>query len=95
MKKRIILVLLISSLFVSTILLESDFSDEVYGQTSATDWWPMFQHDPNHSGYSTSSAPNTPETRFIVNYTTCHSSYSSPIVYDGMLIVGWRKYCGL
>ena len=28
------------------------------------DDWPMFRHDPQHSGYSTSKAPITNETRW-------------------------------
>ena len=45
------------------------------------DWWPMFRHDPNHTGYSTSTAPNTNNTIWI--YTTGGPVYSSPAVVDG------------
>jgi eukaryotic-like serine/threonine-protein kinase len=87
MKKRFVLLLLVSSLFISPILVETQFSNEVQAQTSTADWWSMFQHDSTHRGYSTSSAPNTSETRFIVNYTISHNEYASPIVVDNRLIV--------
>jgi len=50
------------------------------------DWWSMFHHDLNHSGYSTSRAPNTNNT--IWNYTTGGSVWSSPAVVDGKVYVG-------
>lgn len=27
--------------------------------SAAPDWWPMFGHDPNHTGYSPSGAPDS------------------------------------
>ena len=30
--------------------------------SSSVDWWPMYQHDPRHTSYSTSTAPNTNDT---------------------------------
>jgi len=58
------------------------------------DWWPMFHHDPGHTGYSTSTAPNTNNT--IWNYTTGNWVASSPAVADGKVYVGsWdcKVYC--
>ena len=56
------------------------------------DWWPMFHHDLSHSGYSTSTAPNTNNT--IWNYTTDDSVFSSPAVVDGKIYFGSDKvYC--
>jgi len=56
----------------------------------AVDWWPMRGHDLNHTGYSTSTAPNTNNT--IWNYTiwsvTGAQVYSSPAVVDGNVYVG-------
>ena len=60
----------------------------------AVDWWPMFRHDPNHTGYSASTAPNTNNT--IWTYTTGSYVYSSPAVSDGKVYVGsWdnKTYC--
>jgi len=48
------------------------------------DWWPMFRHDLRHTGYSTSTAPNTNNTlwtRIVPN--TCNS----PIVVDSRVFV--------
>jgi outer membrane protein assembly factor BamB len=58
------------------------------------DWWPMFRHDLSHTGYSTSTAPNTNNT--IWNYTTGNSVDSSPAVADGKVYVGsndHKVYC--
>ena len=57
------------------------------------DWWPMFHHDLSHTGYSTSTAPNTNST--IWTYTT-GGAYSSPAVFDGRVYVGCsdkKVYC--
>jgi outer membrane protein assembly factor BamB len=54
--------------------------------TLAVDWWPMFHHDLNRTGYSTSTAPTTNQTlwsRTISGYT---SSY--PAVVGGLVFVG-------
>jgi outer membrane protein assembly factor BamB len=61
----------------------------------STDWWPMFHHDPSHSGYSTSTAPNT--NRIAWTYTTGGAlGMSSPAVVDGMVYIGsgdYNVYC--
>jgi outer membrane protein assembly factor BamB len=54
--------------------------------TSETDWWPMFHHDPAHTGYSTSTAPNTNNT--LWSYKTVSAVYSSPAVVDGKVYIG-------
>jgi hypothetical protein len=54
---------------------------------SSVDWWPMFHHDLNHTGYSTSRAPKTNQT--LWSYTTGGQvAYSSPAVSDGKVYVG-------
>jgi glucose dehydrogenase len=55
-------------------------------QKSTLDWWPMFQHDLSHSGYSTSKAPLTNQT--LWNFTTGGAVESSPVVVDGIVYVG-------
>jgi len=60
----------------------------------AVDWWPMSGHDLNHTGYSTSTAPNTNNT--IWTYTTGSIVLSSPAVADGKVYVGsddFKVYC--
>ena len=61
---------------------------------AGVDWWPMFHHDLNHTGYSTSTAPDTNNT--IWNYTTGSSVPGSPAVADGKVYVGSydkKVYC--
>ncbi len=57
----------------------------------ATDTWPMFGHDPQRTGYSTSTTLNTNETKWV-SYDLGSSSYAgiqqaSPIIADGLVIV--------
>jgi outer membrane protein assembly factor BamB len=50
------------------------------------DDWSMFHHDLSHTGYSTSTAPNTNQT--LWKYETAGQVLSSPAVVDGVLYVG-------
>ena len=64
------------------------------GESEGVDWWPMFHHDLNHTGYSTSKAPKTNQT--LWSYTTGSSVLSSPAVVDGRVYVGSadsKVYC--
>jgi outer membrane protein assembly factor BamB len=56
--------------------------------------WPMFRHDPSHTGYLRSVTPDTNNT--IWNYTTGSYVESSPAVSDGKVYVGsgnGKVYC--
>jgi len=56
--------------------------------------WPMFCHDPAHTGYSNSTAPDT--NKSLWTYTTGGAVMSSPAVADGKLYIGSRDdniYC--
>lgn len=53
---------------------------------ATADTWPMFRHDPQHTGSSTSTAPNTNNTIWV--YPTEASVVSSPAVVNGRVIVG-------
>jgi outer membrane protein assembly factor BamB/chitodextrinase len=58
------------------------------------DDWPMFRHDPAHSGYSTSQAPNT--SHVLWTFATGGSVASSPAAAAGRVYVGshdGRVYC--
>ena len=58
------------------------------------DWWPMFRHDLQHSGYSTSKAPDT--NNVLWSYKIGDSVWSSPAVADGKVYIGSRDnkvYC--
>jgi outer membrane protein assembly factor BamB len=55
------------------------------GESGSVDWWPMYHHDLNHTGYSTSKAPETNRTRWKY---AASAFYSSPAVFDGKVYVG-------
>jgi len=64
------------------------------GESGSVDWWPMFHHDLNHTGYSTSKAPS--DNRTLWSYTTGGQVLSSPAVVDGRVYVGSydrKVYC--
>jgi outer membrane protein assembly factor BamB len=67
-------------------------SDQSNVTVVAADWWPMFHHDLTHSGYSSSTAPNTNQT--LWTYTIGTTVFSSPAIVDGRVYVGsGRLYC--
>ena len=75
-------------------MLTLTFNVQPVAASVEIDWWPMFSHDLNHTGYSTSTAPNTNNT--IWNYTTGGAVWSSPAVVDGRVYVGswdYKVYC--
>ena len=89
MNKKIWLanVFLLAVIMVATILSATV-------QAAETDWWPMFHHDLNHTGTSTSTGPIRNST--LWTYTTGNSVYSSPAVVDGFVYVGSydkKVYC--
>jgi outer membrane protein assembly factor BamB len=67
-------------------MLPLAFNVQPVAADGAVDWWPMRGHDLNHTGYSTSTAPNTNNT--LWNYTTGSYVESSPAVADGKVFVG-------
>jgi outer membrane protein assembly factor BamB len=50
------------------------------------DWWPMFHHTENQTGFSTSTAPNDNEV--LWSYETDYFISSSPNVVDGKVFIG-------
>jgi len=54
--------------------------------TAAVDWWPMFHHDPTHTGYTNLTGPIT--NQILWTYTTGSAVFSSPAVADGRIYVG-------
>jgi outer membrane protein assembly factor BamB len=98
MKKETIVSLALIALFLTSVFPLNNLSGasrgslRVYGAQSAVDpvdWWPMFHHDLTHTGYSTSTAPNTNQT--LWNHTTS-SVESSPAISDGIVFVGSDDY---
>ena len=69
-------------------------NDSGYRSASTTDWWMMFRHDASHSGYSSSSAPQTNNVQWT--YSVGLEMSGSPAVADGKVYIGsWDKkfYC--
>jgi outer membrane protein assembly factor BamB len=97
---RIVLAILLVSMLMLVFRFEVTVVGEAEGVKSTgvkeiVDWWPMFHYDPNHTGYSTSAAPNTNHT--VWSYTTGGQIvYSSPSVVNGRIYVGsydHKVYC--
>jgi len=61
---------------------------------AATDWWSMFRHDPNHTGYSSSIAPSTNTVLWSFS-TGAEISGSPTLVNDKVYVGSWDKklYC--
>jgi hypothetical protein len=79
----------ITGIFFTVFLLGTlilTFSVQSVAANAVVDLWPMFRHDLNHTGYSTSTAPNTNHT--IWTYTTGGFVSSSPAVADDRVYVG-------
>lgn len=61
----------------------------VYGLYNSPEPWPMYKHNLDHTGYNTSTAPNSNATLWT---TSGIYSLSSPIVADGRVIaLGYNK----
>jgi len=62
---------------------------EISDQSSGSDWWPMFQHDAHHSGYTTSEGPLTNEVLWKHSLST-NPYINSPVVYKDRVYMGAR-----
>jgi outer membrane protein assembly factor BamB len=79
---------LILSCFVLFVLVGSSFVGLVWA-TSVSDW-PMFQHDPEHTGYSSIEGPAF-GARQAWNYSSGSVIWTSPAVVGGLVYIGsWR-----
>jgi outer membrane protein assembly factor BamB len=93
----LIIILFIGTSIVPVIAIIRDNEIKIYPkkvENSNTDWWPMFHHDLVHSGYSTSTAPDT--NNIIWSYKTQSLVFSSPAVADGKVYIGSgdnKVYC--
>jgi outer membrane protein assembly factor BamB len=75
---------------VNTNAIRAD--DSVSAGESDDTWWPMFHHDLNHTGVSSSSAPET-NTLLCTGWIIAQSS---PAVVDGKVFIGshdYKVYC--
>ena len=95
MKKKM-LGILVCMMLIATVLpvagtmnIDQNKSIFVKNGSSAVsmdgDWWPMYNHDLQNSGYSTSEAPDTGTVKWIFRKS---SQMSSPVVDEGMVYVG-------
>ena len=92
MYRNILIVVGITILFLgmsntSFIAVDTVNIEHINGKSSCddVDWWPMFRHDPQHSGFSTSDAPVT--NNVLWKYKTGNRVHSSPAVADGKLYI--------
>jgi outer membrane protein assembly factor BamB len=74
-------------LFIGTAIIPSsgETKEKSSLPASGIDWWPMFHHDSNHSGYSTSSAPETNTTAWV-------STVGDEIGDSSPAVVDWKVY---
>jgi outer membrane protein assembly factor BamB len=72
------LLLLVASMLAAAVKIQPASADNV-------DWWPMFHHDLNHTGTSTSTGPTTNNT--LWTYTTGGWVISSPAVVGCLVYV--------
>jgi len=72
MRKKIFALLVICSFILPTVF--------------ASDEWPMFRHDPQHTGYTDCEMPD--ELELLWKYKTGDKVMSSPAVADGKVYIG-------
>jgi outer membrane protein assembly factor BamB len=68
-------------------------NDQILVYSKDVDWWPMFKHDLNNVGFSTSDAPDTNNVKWS---KYLGDSVSSPAVAEGNIYVGTsdkKVYC--
>jgi len=74
---------------VKTIHLDEEFwiNDERSSSLDDVDWWTMYHHDKENSGYSSSNAPHTSNIRWTQE-APYYIDLSSPAIVDGRLYIG-------
>jgi len=80
-----------SGLEITSNLIQ--MNGQIPGYSMDVDWWPMFHHDLNNNGYSTSDAPDTNNVKWSYYLGV---SVASPAVADGKVYVGTndkKVYC--
>jgi len=88
MKKKVLLMVFLIVFLVDISTLASDTPFEAPLSDSSNSDWTMFQNDPQHSGYSTGSAPNSSEIKFMVKHTWDGlDCTASPIIIGERLII--------
>ena len=90
MEKKTVSGIMLTLLLVSAINLAAiSFVARADGsEGGSVDWWLMFRHDENHTGYSTELAPTGSDTTRKWNFTTNGAVYSSSAVANDTVFVG-------
>jgi len=85
MKGKII-ILGICTLLITSVISVSGVTNNTQQSTQMKEWWPMFRHDIEHTGYTESAAPNYP----VVNWSSGPGGIisTSPAVADGRVYIG-------
>ena len=89
--KKIVMIGLILLLIVTSFASSfTEISNSIFIETVTddVDWWPMFRHDLNHSGFSTSLAPNT--NRIILSALGLY--HPNLVITDNRLYKGINCY---
>jgi outer membrane protein assembly factor BamB len=89
----LLLCMLLISMVTSAVDLNKDFfKTRIAPQKSSDDidWWPMFGHDAQHTGCSTSLAPNTNKLKWSYD-TGSTIRFSSSVVVDNTLYIGTEE----
>ncbi|MEM4258376.1 MAG: PQQ-binding-like beta-propeller repeat protein [Candidatus Thermoplasmatota archaeon] len=96
-KKYVTILVIVLTLVISNFIVQSvtDSVNDGSEATKNTDWWFMFQHDLQHTGSSTSHAPETNNLKWTYLTNDIISS-SSPIIVNNKVYIGSRDkkvYC--
>jgi hypothetical protein len=86
-KFTVVNLLLICLLAMQVVLAPIPMSNKgVASAATSVDWWPTFQHDLFHSGYSSSSAPNSAALIWHADYNEIrYGSLSGAITCNGVV----------
>ena len=87
MNKKILIIGLIAAICIAALVYVMMTYHGFYDVNACSDW-PMFQHDPQHTGFSDCNAPDTNETLWI---TQLPGTSSSPVVVDGVVFIGTNE----
>ena len=102
MNKKTIGIILCMLLVASVLPVTGAFDNEIIvddrdGSSincDDVDWWSMFCHDPQHTGYSTSTAPDTDDILWnhTIEGSLANWYSSSPAIVNDKLYIGWLEY---
>ena len=91
----IVLIISMSSISITGKTTKKEIQTTGSFRDEGVDWWPMFHHDLNHSGYTTSTGPETNNVLWAYQADDW-IFYSSPAIVDNKVYFGDRDknfYC--